>query len=213
MFKSDKVGEDSRNFPVENVSWDDVLDFISRLNAMESKRYRLPTEAEWEYACRSGGEEQEYCGGNTVDAVAWYRGNLRSRRTFLSGTKDPNGLGIYDMSGNVFEWCMDRYFDDFYSWSPEVTPLAPDHSKELDNIGKETKFQRKERLSRGYRVLRGGSFADGAEVGWYQVENRTALRSRNLKPRLTTVRAAARFAAAPDRKQSNVGFRLVVANP
>jgi formylglycine-generating enzyme required for sulfatase activity len=89
--------------PVEQVSWDDAQSFISRLNSQTGMSYRLPTEAEWEYACRSGGRNEEYCGGDNIDAVAWYNGNS-GNRTHPVGQLQANGLGIYDMSGNVCEW-------------------------------------------------------------------------------------------------------------
>jgi formylglycine-generating enzyme required for sulfatase activity len=94
--------------PVERVSWDDAQEFINILNAKSGKSYRLPTEAEWEYACRSVGRNEEYCGGNNYDAVAWQGGNSVDT-THKVGTRKPNGLGIYDMSGNVWEWCSDWY--------------------------------------------------------------------------------------------------------
>lgn len=89
--------------PVEQVSWDDAQDYIEGLNQETGKRYRLPTEAEWEYACRSGGKAQLYCGGDSVDDLAWYRSNS-DKTTHPVGGKLPNGLGLYDMSGNVYEW-------------------------------------------------------------------------------------------------------------
>ena len=94
--------------PVEQVSWNDVQDFIGRLNQRTGQRYRLPTEAEWEYAARSGGKREKYAGGDSVDSVAWYGGNS-GISTHPAGQKQPNGLGIYDMSGNVWEWCQDWY--------------------------------------------------------------------------------------------------------
>lgn len=124
-FKSDKVGEDSRNFPVEKVSWEDVQQFISRLEQRDGKKYRLPTEAEWEYACKSGGKDQKYCGGNNLDALAWYRDNS-GNRTHRVGTKRPNGLGIYDMSGNVWEWCNDWYHRTYYQWGRATDPAGVD---------------------------------------------------------------------------------------
>lgn len=95
--------------PVEQVSWNEANQFIERLNSQSKKiKYRLPTEAEWQFACTSGGRNEEYCGGRDVDAVAWHRDNS-GNRTHVVGSKQPNGLGIYDMSGNVSEWVSDMY--------------------------------------------------------------------------------------------------------
>lgn len=98
------------NLPVEQVSWDDVQDFLRNLNTITGKSYRLPTEAEWEYAARGGRQSQgyKYAGSNDIDLVAWYDGNS-GNKTHEVGTRFPNELGIYDMSGNVFEWCQDWY--------------------------------------------------------------------------------------------------------
>lgn len=114
-----KKGE---NYPVEGVSWPDTQVFIKNLNTLSSKNYRLPTEAEWEYAARSGGKKEKYSGSNSADDVAWHRGN--SDTTHEVGTKAPNGLGIYDMSGNVMEWCQDWYNMNYYHKSPRDNPLG-----------------------------------------------------------------------------------------
>jgi formylglycine-generating enzyme required for sulfatase activity len=100
--------------PVEQGSWDDVQEFIRRLNAHDSAKSRLPSEAEWEYACRSGGTNEEYASGDAVDRVAWYDKNSGGA-THPVGTKAPNGLGLYDMSGNVWEWVEDTYHDSYTS--------------------------------------------------------------------------------------------------
>lgn len=129
--------------PVESVSWNDAQDFISRLNSRSGKRYRMPTEAEWEYAARSGGKREKYAGGNDVDAVAWYDSNSGSR-THPVGQKQPNGLGLYDMSGNVWEWCQDWYGGSYYNQSSRDNPGGPS--------------------SGSGRVGRGGSWSDTARV-------------------------------------------------
>jgi len=87
------------NYPVENVSWNDTQDFIKKLNKKYDKQYRLPTEAEWEYACRAKGSGR-YCGGDDLDAVAWYDKNSGSS-THAVGGKQANAFGLHDMSGNV----------------------------------------------------------------------------------------------------------------
>ena len=111
------------NYPVERVSWDDVQEFINELNALTGKNYRLPTEAEWEYAARDRSSNgYSYSGSSIVGDVAWYSTNSASS-THEVGTKAPNQLGIYDMSGNVFEWCSDLYGR--YSSSAQTNPTGP----------------------------------------------------------------------------------------
>ena len=97
------------NLPVEQVSWSDCQEFISKLNSMTGKRFRLPTEAEWEYAARGGRKSRgyQYSGSSNISNVAWYENNSGSK-THPIGTNQANELGIYDMSGNVWEWCQDR---------------------------------------------------------------------------------------------------------
>ena len=111
-------------YPVEQVNWNDVQGFIRKLNDKTGQFYRLPTEAEWEYAARSGGKPEKYSGGADVDAVAWYR-STSGGKTHPAGTKAPNGLGIHDMSGNVWEWVQDRYGSSYYSGSPRDNPKGP----------------------------------------------------------------------------------------
>lgn len=116
---------DSRR-PVENVSWYDCQEFINKLNHKTGKAFRLPTEAEWEFAARGGNQScgYYYSGSNDRDAVAWYRGeNSHLNSTYCVGKKSPNELGLYDMSGNVYEWCQDWYGS--YSSEPQTNPSGP----------------------------------------------------------------------------------------
>ncbi len=95
--------------PVEKVSWDDVQRYLAKLNQMSGRQYRLPTENEWKYAC-DGGESHTYCGGEDLDGLGWYDGNSGSK-THPVGQKRANGYGLYDMTGNVWEWSQDCYDD------------------------------------------------------------------------------------------------------
>lgn len=114
--------------PVESVSWDDAQGFISRLNSLTGKSYRLPTEAEWEYAARSGGKKEKFAGtsneGNLAD-YAWYAGDNPGAKPHPIGRKKPNGLGLYDMTGNVCEWVSDWYDYEYYGRSPKNNPRGP----------------------------------------------------------------------------------------
>ena len=111
------------NLPVDQVSWDDCQEFISKLNRITGKMFRLPTEAEWEYAARGGNKSRgyQYSGSSNLSDVAWYSGNSGDV-THAVGTKQPNELGIYDMSGNVLEWCQDWYGK--YNRSSQVNPIG-----------------------------------------------------------------------------------------
>ena len=112
------------NRPVERVSWNDCQAFIRKLNALTGQNFRLPTEAEWEFACRGGNNSRgyKYSGSNYIDNVAWYDGNSGDK-THPVATKSPNELGIYDMSGNVWEWCND--WEGGYSSGAQTNPKGP----------------------------------------------------------------------------------------
>ena len=113
------------NLPVETVNWNDCQEFISKLNSLTGRKFRLPTEAEWEYAARGGKKSRgyQYSGSRKISDVAWYEGNSRSK-THPVGRKQANELGIYDMSGNVWEWCSDWYGS--YSSSSQTNPMGSD---------------------------------------------------------------------------------------
>ena len=116
-----------KNLPVEKVSWDDCKTFIAKLNALTGKNFRLPTEAEWEFAARGGNKSRgyKYCGSNTLSDVAWYVDNS-DNKTHPVAAKTPNELGIYDMSGNVLEWCNDWYSSSYYTSESQTNPTGPD---------------------------------------------------------------------------------------
>lgn len=111
------------NYPVYRVSWKNIQEFIRKLNQKTGKNFRLPTEAEWEYAARGGKKSNgyKYAGSNNIGNVAWYTDNSGSK-THLVKTKSPNDLGLYDMTGNVWEWCQDWYDSYYYKRSPSRNP-------------------------------------------------------------------------------------------
>jgi len=130
------------NFPVERLSWQDCRDFAHKLSGDTGRNYRLPTEAQWEYACRAG-TSGRYCLGNEFDTLprcAWYQNNAGNRPR-LVGLKEPNAWGIHDMHGNVAEWCLDWYHSDYYKTSPGRDPEGPMQPEIID-----------------LRVIRGGAW-------------------------------------------------------
>jgi formylglycine-generating enzyme required for sulfatase activity len=145
------------SYPVEQVSWHDARVFIGKLNTLTGRRYCLPTEAEWEYAARSGGKNERYAGSDSKYAVGCVSGKGLGT-THPVGTKSPNGLGLYDMSGNVWEWCSDWYGGDYYASSPHNNPQGPSFGT--------------------YRVVRGGCWEDReqnlrtAARSWFGPNNR-----------------------------------------
>ena len=117
--------KDCPNCPVERVSWNDVQEFIEKVNELTGKNYRLPSEAEWEYAAKGGEKTMgyRYAGRNNINFVSWYSGNS-GNKTNPVGKKEPNELGLYDMSGNVWEWVNDWF--GYYTNSPKDNPIGPD---------------------------------------------------------------------------------------
>jgi len=192
---SNFTGDD--NLPVEQVSWNDVQEFIGKLNIKTGKIYRLPTEAEWEYAARGGNQSSgyKYSGSNTIGDVAWYMVNSGDKhiddydfrtmkdedvkalveriksnknKTHPVGTKHSNELGIYDMTGNVWEWVNDWYGENYYGSSPAANPKGPETGSS--------------------RVNRGGSWNSGAEFA----------------------RVSVRGIGDPGFRPVNLGFRLAL---
>lgn len=111
------------NYPMYYVNYDEAKEFCSRLSSATGRKYTLPTEAQWEYAARGGNGATiyTYSGSNSIDSVAWY-GDIINKSTHTVKVKDPNQLGLYDMSGNVWEWCLDYYDSNYYSSSPKTNP-------------------------------------------------------------------------------------------
>lgn len=140
--------ECGKNCPVDSVSWDMAQDFIAKLNAMTKKKYRLPAEAEWEYAARSGGKDEKWPGvaaGGDVKKYAWFKENSEDK-IHPVGLKKANGLGLYDMAGNVREWCQDWYDKEFYAKS------LNDKSLKDNPVASDTAE---------LRIQRGGGYPDG----------------------------------------------------
>ena len=153
------------NLPVENVSWYDCQTFINRLNSYTGRNFRLPTEAEWEFAARAGNYSRhyKYSGSNYISDVGWYDDNS-GNRSFPVGTKQANELGLFDMSGNVYEWCSDWYGS--YSSYSQNDPTGA--------------------TSGSYRVRRGGGWGNFARGGRLSYRGSCAPdgRSSNLGLRL-----------------------------
>ncbi|HPN34778.1 MAG TPA: SUMF1/EgtB/PvdO family nonheme iron enzyme [bacterium] len=139
LLGADKSFFDGDSLPVERVSWNEAVAFCAALSQKEGKEYRLPTEAEWEYACRAAGDSAS---GEPLDECAWYNRNSEETTHRVAGRK-PNRLGLFDMLGNVAEWCRDYYEAD-YPDGPVIDPQGPEQG--------------------AYRVMRGGSWASSARA-------------------------------------------------
>jgi len=139
------------DYPIVNVTWKDAMDYCAWLSRKTGLNYTLPTEAQWEYAARGGNknERYNYSGSESINKVAWYDETTLEKGPKAVGTLKPNALGVYDMSGNAWEWCKD-YFGR-YSSEPQKNPQGPSSS--------------------AYRVIRGGS--------WYYVANFARITARD----------------------------------
>jgi formylglycine-generating enzyme required for sulfatase activity len=185
--------QQSDDNPAVYVSWEDALEFCKKLSQRDGMTYRLPTEAEWEYACRAG-TKTAYSFGDSVSSLgdyAWFDGNTIVSQNFVQdyahyfahnfahpvGQKKPNGFGLYDMHGNVWEWCADWDDKDYYSKSPGVDPTGP--------------------TSGDGHVLRGGSYTSG---------------SSDIKGSLVALQSAFRWWGTPVSRNSNIGFRVIAPN-
>jgi len=161
-WKGESFVKEGANYPAVYVSWDDAVAYCKKLSEKEGKTYRLPTEAQWEYACRAG-TKTTWSFGNDEKALgdyAWYHKNawdIDEKYAHQVGLKKPNAFGLYDMHGNVYEWCHDYYGGDYYKQSPEQDPTGP--------------------ASGSSRVLRGGSWLGDSRF------SRSAGRGRNVADR------------------------------
>jgi formylglycine-generating enzyme required for sulfatase activity len=180
------MGGEGGEYPMYYVNWNECQEFIKKLNVVTGKSFRLPTEAEWEYAARGGKKSlgYKYSGSNTIGDVAWYWENSGDKilfgpwnsdtieknncKTHPVNCKKPNELGLYDMSGNVWEWCKDWYEEKYYSQGPQDNPQGP-------SMGSR-------------RVLRGGSWSNYARP----------------------CRVSSRYGSDPDSRYNYIGFRLVL---
>ena len=179
----------SLNHPMENVEWKNAVAFCKRLSALPrekaaGRKYRLPTEAEWELACRAGGQTAFHTGESISSTQANFNGNYPYgnaktgrylRKTAKVGSYKPNAFGLYDMHGNVAEWCVDFYDPEYYDNSPEENPLGPPVGVVSTSFGG------------FYMVARGGSWVDDARA----------------------CRTAYRYRAMPATQYKLIGFRVV----
>ena len=139
--------KEGAHYPAQYVSWNEAVEFCERLGKKDGNVYRLPTEAEWEYACRAGTDSLFSFGdaADQLDEFGWYDGNaysIKKSYAHRTASRSPNPWGLYDMHGNVWEWCSDRFREDYYSKSPAKDPPGPDKAD--------------------LRSMRGGSWRDTA---------------------------------------------------
>ena len=160
------AGMDTSRFPVEHVTWEDAMEFCRRLSKREGRVYRLPTEAQWEYACRAGSATR-YCFGDDearLGEYAWYDANSGGH-THPVALKKPNAWGLYDMHGNVYEWCADSYDEHYYADSPVDNPAGPASGEDRAQRGGSVEFP--EPASRSAARLSGPAWGDNFQL-WPQ---------------------------------------------
>ena len=158
-WKGKSYVKEDPNYAASYVSWDDAVAYCKMLSEKEGETYRLPTEAEWEYACRAGTQTTWNFGDDekVLGDYAWYQENainIDGPHAHQIGLKKPNAVGLYDIHGNVFEWCHDYYEEDYYQQSPAKNPTGP--------------------TSGSFRVLRGGSWVSDSR------DSRSASRVRSV---------------------------------
>jgi formylglycine-generating enzyme required for sulfatase activity len=170
-WKGESFVKEGPNYPATYISWHDAVAYCKKLSEKESKTYRLPTEAEWEYACRAGTQTRWSFGNDekVLGDYAWCYKNANDNGEAFAhqvGQKKSNAFGLYDMHGNVWEWCHDYYAEDYYKQSPEQDPTGP--------------------VTGSFRVLRGGSWYDHARYARsaYRTSGYTGRRHGNYGFRL-----------------------------
>jgi formylglycine-generating enzyme required for sulfatase activity len=196
------------NYPVEMVSWFDVKEFIGRLNLKTRKKYRLPTEGEWEYAARSGGKKEKWAGTNNESELclyAWYSGNSE-KSTHPVGHKTPNGLGLYDMSGNVWEWTGSLYAEN-YSGIGNASRFEDNQLSERSNKTKD-KQSSKSQLLKAIFPLSDFIISTNSEDPLWEGKH-FVIRGGSWFAESDYLRTTYRGRGKPKQRVNNVGFRLV----